>query len=157
MAGESSLGTVLKYKVDTGNSVPTTGLQTVACVLEVDAGKQKKEVKEHKCLDQTDRYVEKISGFINAGQLSAKVSYSKAQYALLKALLAQEQPIWWLIEVPDGDAAADPPVSNSVWACKGILTELALMFPEGGDEITDDIVVELSGAPTFPPGVAEEA
>lgn len=106
-------------------------------------------------LRSPDKSQEKVPGFKDGNQLSARFNYSKAFMLALVALVpgasgALDQPLglnnvhsfWgkkkWFILLPDGGG----------WYFTGFLAGMPTQVPED-DRITIDATIEVSGAPTW--------
>lgn len=119
-----------------------SGPTTVASIISLKIDGMEKNIFETKTLNQSGRWVGKQGAFVDAKTLSMTVEYTKTQFNALIGILDDEAAVTWTITLPD----------SSTFACSGLLKSMGLDAPEDGGRITDDIVIELSGAPTFTAG-----
>lgn len=133
MAADSSIGITLTFG---------TSPLTIALITSVKLDGMEKDVHETKYLNQSGRYKGKFGAFVDAKTLNVGCSYGKTQFNALFALLDDESPDTLTLTAPDG----------STFVIQALLKSMSLDFPEDGGEIMDELVFELSGAPTFTPG-----
>ncbi len=89
-------------------------------------------------LDNSDDYVNKIQGIINANSITASIYFTKNQFAELKGDLETRGNINYQLKLPDGEALE--------W--EGFITELPLNV--GSDDVMQgDVVIEVDGKPDF--------
>jgi hypothetical protein len=87
-------------------------------------------------LNNSDDYVNKLQGVINANSVSATVLYTLAQYLILKADLETRGLQDWQIILPDGEGLE--------WS--GFVTEIPLDMGSD-DAMQGEVVVEINGKP----------
>lgn len=95
---------------------------------------------ETKKLNDTDRYINKLKGFLNAGRITATINFTQNGYAQLKADFEQSTNIFYQIVLPDGQGLE--------WEGPGV-AELPLNIGGGDAPMTMDVVFEIDGKPDF--------
>lgn len=99
------------------------------------------EIIETKKLNDTDRYLNKLKGFLNAGEITATINFTQAGYETLKGDFEQTSPanIFYQIILPDGQGLE--------WEGPGV-SELPLQI--GADApMSMDITFPVDGKPDF--------
>ena len=139
--GTHSYGTTLGLDPAGG-----TSYTTVAEVIEINGEGVEVSRTKMSNLTSPNAYHEKRPGFADAGQVTFKCTWTKAQYStfltnIRTALMA------WKVTFPLVGAESVP----STWACAGHLSKLGFAVPED-DRITNDVTVDVSGKPTFTSG-----
>lgn len=96
---------------------------------------------ETKKLNDTDRYINKLKGFLNAGRITATINFTQDGYEKLKEDFEQTSPanIFYQIVLPDGQGLE--------WEGPGV-AELPLNIT-GEAPMTMDVVFEIDGKPDF--------
>src|SRR4051794_3358769 len=70
-------------------------------IVDGNAPELTKETFNDRSLNQTDRYTEKIAGFIDGGKPAVRVKFKKGDYANLKTALEDEEKYRFKITVRD--------------------------------------------------------
>ena len=111
---------------------------TIAEVFALSWDGASREVIEVFKLDNSDDYVNKIQGVLNANSITASIYFTKNQFAELKIDQETRGNMNYQIELPDGEALE--------W--EGFITELPLNI--GSDDVMQgDLVIEVDGKPDF--------
>lgn len=139
---ESSIGVKLQYSLDSGSTWTSAG-----CIVDVDMPGIDVDMKEGQCLSQTTRWKTFFAGFVDAGEFTASVDWSKTGYNTLLGM-AGDDPIPWRIVVPDGTDLNDPTTCSRL-QCDGAIQKLGLTLPSDGGRVVFPLTLKLSGAPTF--------
>jgi hypothetical protein len=112
--------------------------QVLAEVTAISIGGTSREVIETFKLNNTDDYVNKLQGVLNAGSISVSMNYTKAQWLVLKSDLETRGTRNYQIRLPDGEALD----------FYGFITEMPLDL--GSDDVMQgDITFEIDGKPDF--------
>lgn len=143
MSEQSSIGVKLRYSAD---GVTYT---SVGCILDIDYPGPKKDIKEGTCLSQTDRWKTFFGAFVDQGEITVKIKYSKTMVATMLALVDDQEPAYWQIVVPDGADITDASTCSR-WTSLGLLQDgPGLTFPSDGDKLQLPLTIKLSGSPTW--------
>ncbi len=143
MAEQSSIG--VKFQYSTDNDVSYT---SVGCILDINYPGIEKDIKESTCLSQTDRWKTFFGAFVDAGEVTFKIKFSKTMFATLLGLVDDQEPIYFRIVIPDGSDLSD--VSTcSRFKCQGLVKGLGFEFPNDGDKLGVPVTVKWSGSPTW--------
>lgn len=132
MAADSSIGLTLAF-----DSVTITSITAV----KIDG--MEKTVIKTKYLNGASRFMGAFGAFIDPKTVTVTCSYDKTLFNSLLGKLDDEAPATLLLTLPD----------TSTFSVSAVLKSMGMDLPEDGGEITDDLVFELSGAPTFTPAV----
>lgn len=145
MAEQSSIGAYFQYSTD---NVTYT---TIGSILDLDYPGAEKDIKEGTYLNQANRWKTFFGAFVDPGEVTLKIKFSKSMVATQLAAIDDQEPIYWRIVVPDGTNIADPSTC-STWVNLGLLkTGPGLTFPSDGDKVAIPLVVKFSGIPTWTP------
>ncbi len=81
---------------------------------------------------------EKLDGFADAGEVTFKLNFLKAEYAALFNLVDNGGLYYWKVSSPQ----------QSTWVMRGFISKLGSMIPTDG-KISTDVTLSISGKPTF--------
>lgn len=81
---------------------------------------------------------EKIPGFQDAGEITFKLNFLKAEYSSMLSFVQSGSILTWKITSP----------ALSAWTFKGFITKLAPAIPLDG-KMVNDMTVAVTGKPTF--------
>lgn len=121
---------------------------TMGHLIEASLPDLQKEVMKDRSLNQGDRYTPKFSGFIDAGKISAKLSFLKTDHVKLITCIEDKLSYWFKIFVPDAPLAAN----QSFYLFKAFLAKMTTPLSENGDRMLTDIELDIDGKPTFTAG-----
>lgn len=94
---------------------------------------------ETKKLNDTDRYINKLKGFLNAGQINATINFTQNGYETLKGDFESATNVFYQIILPDGQGLE--------WEGPGV-SELPLEI--GGDDVMQmEVSFDIDGKPDF--------
>lgn len=140
----ASQGAKLQYDLD--NTPPYTD---IAHIVSIDGPDIEVDVEEETELDNAEmgRWKEFCANFIDGGEITAEVYFTKAKYTLfLGTLLAATYHYRVVFPLLAGEA------SNSYIQCQGIMRRLGNTIPEKG-RIKTPIGIKVSGQVFFTEGV----
>jgi hypothetical protein len=142
----SSIGLTLQYSTDNRSSWITLG-----CVLDLGYDGATKEIKETTCLSQSNRWKTFFGTFVDAGEITVTLDFSKTMFPTLLGLIDDQDPIDVRMAVPDGTDITDP-TTCSRFDCDMLLSKgPGLTFASDGDRVKMPLTLKLSGQPTFTP------
>lgn len=129
--------TFRRWAIETIDS--TTGVwKDLVEVTSISWGGVSREVIETFKLNNSDDYVNKLQGVMNAGSVTLTINYTREQYFDLKQEMETRGNQQYQLELPDGEALE----------FEGFITELPLEI--GSDDVMQgDLVIEIDGKPDF--------
>lgn len=137
-SAKPGIGAVLRRWATEAIDSTTGQWVTIAEVTALSWGGASREVIETFKLNNTDDYVNKLQGVLNAGSISATINYTREQFMDLKAEMETRGNNQYQIELPDGEALE--------W--DGFITELPLDI--GSDDVMQgEVTFEIDGKPDF--------
>ena len=119
---------------------------TVAELIDMDGPSIKVTVTERTNLNSPNKTKEKITGFIDSGQLKVKCSFTETQFAAFMGMLGVNTMSVQITYPLTGSQTTAATLTG-----KGQIAEIGQSFPED-DRITMDVTLESTGAWTFTPG-----
>jgi hypothetical protein len=105
----------------------------------IDPSGKTKEILETTDLDATNRYVTKKGGFIDPGNITFTMEFTRDQYDKLNTQFESVDSYNYEIVAPDDE--------NSAWEFVGIVSELPLPSMNPKETMKMDVTVEISGKP----------
>lgn len=120
------------------SSLSTPAWEEIVEVTALSWGGASRNVIETFKLNNSDDYVNKLQGVLNAGSITATINFTKAQLITLKADMETRGNGTYQIVFPDGEGLE--------W--DGFITELPLDL--GSDDVmAGDVTFEIDGKPDF--------
>ena len=141
----SSIGTDLhwEYPRVSGASYAVMGELVEATMPDIT-----KEIMKDRTLNQGHRFTPKMAGFVDAGKITAKLSFQKADHVKLLVCVSASDSYWFKIFIPDAPLA----VNQSFFLFKAFMSKLSAPLSENGDRIISDIELDIDGVVTFTAG-----
>lgn len=137
-SAKPGIGAVLRRWATEAIDSTTGQWVTIAEVTALSWSGVSREVIETFKLNNNDDYVNKLQGVLNAGNISATISYTREQFMDMKAEMETRGNNQYQIELPDGEALE--------W--DGFITELPLDI--GSDDVMQgEVTFEIDGKPDF--------
>lgn len=135
--------------IDPANlSTILTQWDEISNVISINGVPMEHTVTELTHLRSTDKAKEKVPGFLDAGQNTLRLNYSKATMTTLRSLAPRgtnapdTSPSWgrlrWCIVLPD----------HGVWVFTAFMKSTPMEVPED-NRVTIEVTLEISGAPKW--------
>ncbi len=137
MAGRHGHGAAVLVSLD------ATTFSTLGNVQSISGPNQSKNPIDISTMDSTSKYREKISGMLDAGEITFDMNYEGVTNAALVETLLGQTAVW-NINISEGTNAA----TSSNFLVNGFITSLGHEIPFD-DKISQSITIKCSGVPTF--------